>query len=93
MRVVEDSKILREYPITPGRIEGHGRRGKPLTEHLNNIFATGELDEKPACRDFRHTAEDSEDCTTRSYNLDAINYSVFPNSFPILPNSEAGEHL
>jgi len=28
--VVEGSKILREYPITPGRIEGLGRRGKPL---------------------------------------------------------------
>jgi type I restriction enzyme R subunit len=29
--VVEGSKIRREYPITLGRIEGHGRRGKPLT--------------------------------------------------------------
>jgi type I restriction enzyme R subunit len=29
--VVEGSRILREYPITPGRIEGLGRRGKPLT--------------------------------------------------------------
>lgn len=29
--VVDGSRILREYPITPGRIEGHGRRGKPLT--------------------------------------------------------------
>jgi len=28
--VVEGSRILREYHITPGRIEGHGRRGKPL---------------------------------------------------------------
>jgi type I restriction enzyme R subunit len=28
--VAEGSKILREYPITPGRIEGLGRRGKPL---------------------------------------------------------------
>ncbi|MEO0017997.1 MAG: hypothetical protein RLZZ522_1280 [Verrucomicrobiota bacterium] len=28
--VVEGSKILREYPISPGRIEGHGKRGKPL---------------------------------------------------------------
>ncbi|MGA2323998.1 MAG: DEAD/DEAH box helicase family protein [Sedimentisphaerales bacterium] len=28
--VVEGSKIRREYPITPGRIEGAGRRGKPL---------------------------------------------------------------
>lgn len=29
--VVEGSRIRREYPITPGRIEGAGRRGKPLT--------------------------------------------------------------
>jgi type I restriction enzyme, R subunit len=29
--IVEGSKILREYSITLGRIEGRGRRGKPLT--------------------------------------------------------------
>jgi type I restriction enzyme R subunit len=29
--VLEGSRIRREYPITLGRIEGHGRRGKPLT--------------------------------------------------------------
>lgn len=29
--VVEGSRIRREYPITPGRIESHGRRGKALT--------------------------------------------------------------
>src|SRR5258708_12431904 len=29
--VVEGSRIRREYHITPGRIEGHGKRGKPLT--------------------------------------------------------------
>jgi len=29
--VVEGSRILREYPITLGRLEGAGRRGKPLT--------------------------------------------------------------
>jgi len=29
--VVEGSRVRREYPITPGRIEGLGRRGKPLT--------------------------------------------------------------
>ncbi len=28
--VVDGSRIRREYAITPGRIEGHGRRGKPL---------------------------------------------------------------
>jgi type I restriction enzyme, R subunit len=29
--VVEGSRIRREYCIAPGRIEGHGKRGKPLT--------------------------------------------------------------
>ena len=29
--VVSGSRILREYGITLGRIEGHGKRGKPLT--------------------------------------------------------------
>ncbi|MDP1757411.1 MAG: restriction endonuclease subunit R, partial [Pseudohongiella sp.] len=29
--VVEGSRIRREYPITLGRIEGHGKRGKGLT--------------------------------------------------------------
>jgi len=29
--VVEGSRVRREYPIAPGRIEGHGRRGKALT--------------------------------------------------------------
>ncbi len=28
--VVEGSRVRREYIIAPGRIEGHGRRGKPL---------------------------------------------------------------
>jgi hypothetical protein len=43
-----------------------------ITEHLQNIFETGELDEKAVCRDFRHTAEDGKDYTTAYYNLDAI---------------------
>ena len=29
--VVEGSRIRREYPITLGRIKGHGKRGKALT--------------------------------------------------------------
>ncbi len=45
--VVEGSRIRREYSITPGRIEGHGRRGKPLTadyvlEHRNTKLAVVE---------------------------------------------------
>jgi len=43
-----------------------------ITEHLQNIFAKGELDEKAVCRDFRHTAEDGKEYLTAFYNLDAI---------------------
>lgn len=44
-----------------------------ITEHLKNIFKTGELDENSVCRDFRHTAEDGKQYTTKYYNLKAIN--------------------
>ena len=52
--VVEGSRIRREYPITPGRIEGQGRHGKPLTadyvlEYRNTKLAVVEakvLDEE-----------------------------------------------
>src|SRR5678815_2463144 len=45
--VVEGSRIRREYPIAPGRIEGHGRRGKSLTadyvlEYRNTKLAVNE---------------------------------------------------
>jgi type I restriction enzyme, R subunit len=41
--VVEGSKILREYPITLGRIEGHGRRGKPLTADYILVYRNRKL--------------------------------------------------
>ena len=41
--VVEGSKILREYPITLGRIEGHGRRGKPLTADYVLVYRNHKL--------------------------------------------------
>ncbi len=52
--VVEGSRIRREYTIAPGRLEGHGRRGKPLTadyvlEYRNTKLAVVEakaLDEE-----------------------------------------------
>lgn len=45
--VVEGSRIRREYPIAPGRIEGPGRRGKPDTAdyvlvHRNHMLAVVE---------------------------------------------------
>jgi len=41
--VVEGSKILREYPITPGRIEGHGKRGKALTAGYVLVYRNRKL--------------------------------------------------
>jgi len=41
--VVEGSKILREYLITPGRIEGHGRRGKSLTADYVLVYRNHKL--------------------------------------------------
>ncbi len=43
-----------------------------ITEHLKNIFESGELAEHSVCREFRHTAEDGKEYATKFYNLDAI---------------------
>ena len=41
--VVEGSRILREYPITPGRIEGHGRRGRAYTADYVLVYRNHKL--------------------------------------------------
>ena len=41
--VVEGSRIRREYPITLGRIEGQGRRGKPLTADYVLVYRNTKL--------------------------------------------------
>ena len=41
--VVEGSRVRREYQITPGRIEGHGRRGKSLTADYVLIYRNTKL--------------------------------------------------
>ena len=41
--VIEGSRILREYPITLGRIEGHGRRGKPLIADYVLVYRNRKL--------------------------------------------------
>jgi hypothetical protein len=68
VRVADETVWLTQKLI--GVLFDKGR--STITEHLQNIFATGELEEKAVCRDFRHTAEDGKDYTTRFYNLDAI---------------------
>jgi type I restriction enzyme, R subunit len=41
--VVEGSRVAREHPITPGRIEGLGRRGKALTADYVLIYRNRKL--------------------------------------------------
>src|SRR5438094_9164941 len=41
--VVEGSRIRREYPITLGRIEGQGRRGKALTADYVLVYRNTKL--------------------------------------------------
>ena len=41
--LVEGSRILREYSITQGRIEGHGRRGKALTADYVLVYRNHKL--------------------------------------------------
>jgi type I restriction enzyme R subunit len=41
--VVEGSRILREYPITLGRIEGQGRRGRALTADYVLVYRNHKL--------------------------------------------------
>ena len=43
-----------------------------ISEHLKNIFSSGELDEKSVVRKFRTTANDGKNYQTKFYNLDAI---------------------
>eukprot|EP01035_Chromulina_nebulosa_P008222 gene8222-11141_t len=41
--VVEGSRIRLEYPISPGRLEGHGKRGKPLTADYVLVYRNTKL--------------------------------------------------
>lgn len=43
-----------------------------ITEHLQNIFQSQELQEDSVCRKFRRTASDGKNYATKYYNLDAV---------------------
>lgn len=45
---------------------------RTISEHLRNIFGSGELDEQAAIRKFRTTAADGKQYQVQHYNLDAI---------------------
>ena len=43
-----------------------------ITEHLRNIYQSGELEEQTTCRKFRHMGSTGQEYETKYYNLDAI---------------------
>ena len=49
-----------------------------ITEHIQNIFKEGELEEKLVCREFRHTTQHgaiqgkTQNVSVNYYNLDVI---------------------
>lgn len=43
-----------------------------ITEHIQNVFKEGELNENSVCRDFRRTGLDDKEYLVRFYNLDVI---------------------
>lgn len=45
---------------------------RTISEHINNIFKEGELDEDSVIRNFRITAADGKSYDTKHYNLDVI---------------------
>jgi len=55
-----------------------GKARNTITEHIQNVFKEGELDEKVVCRDFRHTTQHgaiqgkTQEISVKYYNLDVI---------------------
>ena len=49
-----------------------GKARTTITEHIQNVFKEGELDENSVCRNFRLTADDGKSYETNHYNLDVI---------------------
>lgn len=49
-----------------------GKDKHTISEHINNIFSEGELDELSVVRKFRTTAADNKSYATNFYNLDVI---------------------
>lgn len=43
-----------------------------ITEHIQNAFKEGEVDEKSVCREFRRTGSDGKEYNVKHYNLDVI---------------------
>lgn len=55
-----------------GMQELFGKAKQTISEHIQNIFKEGELEENSVIRKFRTTADDGKNYTTSFYNLDVI---------------------
>lgn len=49
-----------------------GKAKSTISEHINNVFEEGELDERVVVRKFRTTADDGKEYTTLFHSLDDI---------------------
>jgi len=55
-----------------------GKARNTISEHINNVFKEGELQEEVVCRDFRHTTQHgamegkTQQKSVKYYNLDVI---------------------
>ena len=55
-----------------------GKGRTTITEHIQNVFKEGELEENVVCRNFRHTTQHgaiagkTQETITKYYNLDVI---------------------
>jgi len=49
-----------------------GKSRSTVTEHINNVFKEGELEEESVCRNFRRTGTDGKEYSVKYYNLDVI---------------------
>ena len=74
VRLEEESVWLSQSQMA--ELFGKGRT--TITEHIQNVFSEGELDENVVCRNFRHTTlhgaieGKTQETTTKYYNLDVI---------------------
>ena len=74
VRLEEESVWLNQSQMA--ELFGKGRT--TITEHIQNVFSEGELEENVVCRNFRHTTQHgaiegkTQETTTKYYNLDVI---------------------
>ena len=68
VRIEEESVWLSQAQMT----QIFSKNKKTISEHINNVFKEGELEENAVVRNFRTTASDGKTYNVNHYNLDVI---------------------